>query len=158
MSTDLLDALNQIYRIEAGLSITSPIVTGIKKVWPFMERLVVNDTPCFLNAISPSEIRFDSALLRTSYVLHPRLLVYNADRDQAAAIANAFIEPVIDAFCNNIKLGLSKWTVLGIRFNEEQPRVFTPESDSAGRTFLGLDFFVDLMHNAAKTYQIGAAP
>lgn len=158
--SDIQDALSQIYRIEGALVVTSPVAKSIKRVWPYYppQSQVITDTPCFLNAYSPTRVDFDSALMRVNYSVHAQLLIADADTDQAAKIAASFQQPIITAFAANIKLGLSDWTVLTLRFNGEQPKLFSESSDVSGWALIGLDFFIDLQHNFAASYAVGAAP
>jgi len=162
VTAEISDAMEQIYRIEAALVSSAPYSAAVKRVYPFFpsqtQVIKAVDCPCFLNTYSPTNVDFRSSLLMTGYTIHPRLFVYDGNRDKAAAIAASFVEPIIDSFAANIKFGLQRWTLLGLRFNEEQPREWASESEAAGLTFIGLDFFLDVMHTGPKTYQVGAAP
>lgn len=169
MSTTIQDALLRIYRLEGDptdaddlpLSITSPIATSIKKVWPFFPpaRQVITDTPCFVNTWAVRDVEFMSALRRTAYSVHARLVVYDADSDRAAAIASAFQEPILERFSANVKLsGLSNWMLNTLRFESEQPVVFEDLSAAAGRAVLGLDFFIDITHSEAANHAGGTRP
>lgn len=167
--SDIQDALLRIYRLEGDpsdadpleLSVTSPVARSIKKVWPYFPPAdkVITDTPCFVNTYSVRDVLYESALRRVRYAVHARLVVYDANTDQAAKIAASFQQPIIDRFGSNITLsGLSGWFVNTLRFENEQPVVFDDLTTADGKTFLGLDFFIDITNSKAGTNAAGAAP
>ncbi len=167
--SDIQDALLRIYRLEGdptdadalALSVTSPIATSVKKVWPYFPpaSAVITNTPCFINTYSVREVRYESALRRVRYGVHARLVVYDANSDQAAKIAASFQQPIIDRFGDNITLsGLSGWFVNELRFENEQPVVFDDLSAAAGKTLIGLDFFIDITNSRAGTNASGTPP
>lgn len=167
--SDIQDALLRIYRIEGDptdtdplpLSVASPVVTNIKKVWPYMPPAskVVIDTPCFVNTWSVRGVEFGSAVRRDSYSVHARLVCYDADSDKAAAIAASFQQPLLDRFGSHVKLsGLSDWMLNTLRFETEQPVVFEDLSAAVGKTVLGLDFFIDITHSYAAANAGGTPP
>ncbi len=167
--SDIQDALLRIYRLEGDptdadallLQVTSPVATQIKKVWPYVPPAdkVVTATPCFVNTWSVTSVEYGSAVRRERYAVHARLVCYDANTDRAAAIAASFQLPLLDRFGSNLKLsGLSEWMVNTLRFENEQPVVFEDLSTAAGKTLLGLDFFIDITRSAAATNAAGAAP
>lgn len=169
MTKTLQDALLRIYRIEGDptdddplpLSITSPIAVAVKKVWPFYPPAsqVVSSTPCFVNTTSPGVIEYQPGARSVSWSIHARLVCYDANSDQASKIASAFVDPIIERFGSQIKLsGLEEWYLNTIRFNGEQPVVFQDLSEAAGKTLIGLDFFIDLTHKFAATNAAGPPP
>jgi hypothetical protein len=167
--SDIQDALRRIYRLEGDptdtdpllLSVTLPYPMQVKKVWPYRPpaRAVITDTPCFVNTWAVRGVEYGSALRRTQYAVHARLVCYDIDADKAAAIAASFQEPLLDRFASNVKLsGLSHWMLNTLRFENEQPVVFDDLSEAAGRTVLGLDFFIDITHNSASNNAGGTPP
>jgi hypothetical protein len=167
--SDIQDALLRIYRLEGDptdadpllLSVTLPYPMQIKKVWPYVppKDAVVNEFPCFINTWSVRGVEYGSALRRTQYAVHARLVCFDVDADKAAAIAASFQEPLLDRFASNLKLsGLRDWMVNTLRFEGEQPVVFQDLSEAAGRTVLGLDFFIDITHSSASSNAGGAPP
>lgn len=168
-TTSIEDALLRIYRIEGDptdaddlpLSVTSPVATSIKKVWPYFPPAsqVVTTTPCFVNTWTPTNVEFNSAGQRISYAVHSRLIVYDANSDQASKIAASFMQPLIDRFSGQIKLsGLREWMLNTLRFNGEQPVIFEDLSAAAGKTLIGLDFFIDITHSYSDQHAAGARP
>lgn len=167
--SDIQDALLRIYRLEGdpsdsdplALSVSSPVARTVKKVWPYFPPAdqVVTDTPCFVNTYAVTGVNFESAVRRVRYAVHARLVIYDANSDQAAKIAASFQEPIIDRFGSNILLsGLSGWMVNTLRFESEQPVFFEDLSAASGKALLGLDFFIDLTNSKAATNAAGAAP
>jgi hypothetical protein len=167
--SDIQDALKRIYRLEGDptdtdplpLSVTSPVAMSVKKVWPYFPPAsqVITSTPCFVNTYSPRTVEYGSALSRLAYAVHARLVVYDANSDQAAKIASSFLEPIIERFEAHVKLsGLSEWMLNTLRFDNEQPVVFDDLSTAAGKTLIGLDFFIDITHNRRSVAAGGAPP
>lgn len=167
--TSLHDALLRIYRLQGDpsdtdplpLSVTSPVRTSIKRVWPYVPpgSKVITDVPCFCNTWSPGVIELNVSNTRARYAVHSRLICYDADVDKAAKIAESFIQPIIARFEDHIKLsGLREWFVNTIRFEDEQPVIFEDLSASAGKTLLGLDFFIDITHTYGVERQGGTPP
>jgi len=168
-ATTIADALRRICRLEGdptdtdalALSITSPIATSVKKVWPYYPPAsqVVTSTPCFVNTVSPVQVLFEAGVRRVDYSVRARLVCYDANSDQTAKIAEAFWQPIIDRFGAHIKLsGLHEWHLRSLRFNGEQPVLFQDLSEAAGKTLLGLDFFIDITHTYSQVNEAGAAP
>lgn len=157
-ATTIRDAMDSIYHLEGTLAVTSPRAARVQKVWSYSPPAdkVVTSTPCITNAHSPQAVSYLSVLSRVTYTVNINLLVKDTDSDRAADLASAFIQPVIDTFGANIKLGISEWTVLGLRFNGFQPLYFADYSAAAGVAVLGLDFFLDLAHNAGIVIAPGA--
>lgn len=167
--SDIQDALKRIYRLEGdptdedplALAGTSPYTVHVKRVWPYRPpaSAVITDTPCFVNTWTVRGVEYGSALRRTQYAVHARLVCYDVDGDKAAAIAASFQEPLLDRFGANLKLsGMRDWMLNGLRFEGEQPVVFDDLSEAAGRSVLGLDFFIDITHNSASNNAGGTPP
>ncbi len=167
--SDIQDALRRIYRLEGDpddedallLTVASPVATQVKKVWPYFPpaSAVVTSTPCFVNTYAVRSVEYGSAIRIVRYAVHARLVVYDANTDQSAKIAASFQEPVLDRFGANIKLsGLSDWMVNSLRFENEQPVVFEDLSQAAGKTLIGLDFFIDITHTSASANAGGTPP
>lgn len=160
MVQDIQTALAQIYRIEAALAVTSPEEIGILKVWPYEPTgdAVITATPAFVNDYTIETVSYQSAIKRLIYSVNARLCIYRANPDSAAVLASAFTQPIIDAFSQNIKLGMKDWMVRELRFNGKQPVVHEVLSAAAGKTLIGLDFNIDLEYNHASTNAVGAVP
>lgn len=157
---DIREALSQLYAVEGALAITDPITTNIKKVWHYRppSNKTITDTPCITNLWTAPTLEFRSGVLTGEFEINLQLLVWDADSDQAADIAAAFYKPVIEALSANIKLGLSGWTVRRLRGGENTLRVFGDESDVAGKTFIGLDLFIDLYSTLGAVNAAGSPP
>lgn len=167
--SDIQDALRRIYRLEGdptdedplALSVASPYVASIKKVWPYFPpaSAVVTDTPCFINTWSVRNVEFGSAVRVEQYAVHARLVCYDIDADKAAAIAASFQLPLLNRFASHLTLsGLSQFMLNTLRFESEQPTVFDDLSQAAGKTLLGLDFFIDITRRAPSSNEGGAPP
>lgn len=162
---DIREALSQIYAIQAGLAITEPVARSVEKVWHYRPpgRAVITDTPCFLNVWSAPEVEFRSSLMMASFEVNMQLVVYDADTDQAADIASAFYPEIVDAFSENVKLGLSGWLVRrlrgdGARGSGSTLTVFEEYSESGGKTYVGLDLTLEVVKVKGATHAAGAAP
>jgi hypothetical protein len=164
--SDIRAALAQLYRREAEIEIEDVDIRGqdytvsIAKVWPLVppSRQVVTDTPCFLNLVPDSRTQFFPALTRSNFTVNMRLVCHDADTDIAGEIALAFYPEIVDKLRSNLKLGLSGWFINELRTEGEFLRIFDDISDSAGRTLVGLDLYVDLTWNGAGTNAGGTAP
>lgn len=156
-ATTIADALAQIYRIEGALEVTAPFPAKVRKVWDFYPppEQVVTSNPAFINTYGVREVRYESALQRVFYSVHARLAI---EDKQAPAIASSFIQPIIAAFASNIKLGMSEWQVQTVRFNGEQPTQFADLSAAAGKSLIGLDFYIDLIHSTTPEFAVGDPP
>jgi hypothetical protein len=140
---NILDVLERVRTIQAGLEITSPIATKIKRAYltsPPSSKLV-GDTPCFVNEWTMREVSFKSGLVLGDLEVHMQLLVYDADTDRAAAIATAFYPQIVTAFATNMKLGegVPYWVK---RLRSEDRTLSAMEIGSKG--FVGLDLFLDV--------------
>lgn len=143
---EILEVLEQIYAVQGDISITSPIATSIKKVWPYRPPAskVITDTPCFTNNWTSGQITYvPGGWVRGPIDINMQLLVYDADSDRAAAIASAFYPKVIEAFGAHLKFGLGDWAVMGLEGNTPTLTAFA-EEDGGGRTFIGLDLVLHL--------------
>lgn len=167
--SDIQDALLRIYRLEGdptdadplALSVSSPVATSVKKVWPYFPPAdkVVTDTPCFVNTYAVRDVLYEPALRRVRYAVHARLVVYNSNSADAAKVAASFQQPIIDRFGSNITLsGLSGWFINTLRFESEQPVFFEDLSAACGKELFGLDFFIDITNSKAATNASGTPP
>lgn len=167
--SDIQDALRRIYRLEGDpddedplvLSVSSPYEASILKVWPYVPPAsqVITDTPCFVNSWSLREVDFGSAVRLERYAVHARLVCYDDDAPVAAAIAASFQLPLLNRFASNLTLsGLPQFMLNTLRFESEQPVVFQDLSEAAGKTLLGLDFFIDITRRAPSTNEGGTPP
>ena len=90
-------ALDRLVAIQGGLSITDPTATSISTAYKYVPRqdTTLPGTPCWMNdwTLIREERHIDMRI--QFYTVHMQLFVRDADQDQAADIASAFMEKTV---------------------------------------------------------------
>jgi len=164
--SDIRAALAQLYRREAEIAITDVDIRGqnytraIEKVWPLMppSRVVVTDTPCFVHLLPDSQANIGSAMVSSDFVVNVQLVVEDADADIACEIALAFYPQIVEKLKLERKLGLSGWMLRALRTEGDFLRLFEEYSQTAGRTLVGLDLYLDMNFTGSSNNAGGTPP
>lgn len=157
--SEIEDALSQLYAIEAALEITAPINVGVKKVWDFVPPMsqVISSTPAFCHSWELPSLEIGSAIKREQFNVNIKLCVYDASTERASHIATAFWPKIRDALSQNVKLGLTGWTIGAVSgrltpFTEGDPTLNTV------KTLMGLDLNLTLYHHLSSANAPGSPP
>jgi hypothetical protein len=151
---NIRDAILAVAGYQAAIAISSPAVIQVAKVWPYFppQSVAIADSPAFINEwIFDKEVRTTNGLRQQFYTDHMQLFVYDADSNQAADIATAFMEAIVDTFDAHETLGGAAFrTHLRGSGGGNRPTLFPVTW--AGYTFIGLDLFLDVELTEGKTY------
>lgn len=128
-----------------AITITSPVSTGINRVYKFTppSRVALADLPCVLLTYEQQPIQFKPALLMKPYSIHIQVFVRDAmvEADVGADIASEILEKIIQSLSGDQTLG---GTVSVIRAF----RGAAPESmgvlEWAGKPYVGLDLYLEV--------------
>ena len=142
-------ALDRLVAIQGGLSITDPTATSISTAYKYVPRqdTTLPGTPCWMNdwTLIREERHIDMRI--QFYTVHMQLFVRDADQDQAADIASAFMEKTVEALDADVTLA-GAVTRQSLRGGE--PTLVSLER--AGLSYIGLDLFLDLEMKEAKSF------
>ena len=142
-------ALDRLVVIQAGLSITDPTEVSIGTAYKYVPRqdTTLPDTPSWMNdwTLIREERHIDMRI--QFYTVHMQLFVRDADQDQAADIASAFMEKTVEALDADVTLA-GAVTRQSLRGGE--PTLVSLER--AGLSYIGLDLFLDLEMKEAKSF------
>ncbi len=142
-------ALDRLVVIQAGLSITDPTEVSIGTAYKYVPRqdTTLPDTPSWMNdwTLIREERHIDMRI--QFYTVHMQLFVRDADQDQAADIASAFMEKAVEALDADVTLA-GAVTRQSLRGGE--PTLVSLER--AGLSYIGLDLFLDLEMKEAKSF------
>lgn len=139
------DVHTALQTLLGAITITSPVSTGIARVYKFTPpaRVAVADVPCVLLTYEQQPVMFRPALLQKPYSIHMQVFVKDAtvDADVGADIASEFLEKIIVALSGDQTIG---GTVSVIRqFRGASPETLTI-LEWAGKPFVGLDLYLDV--------------
>ena len=142
-------ALDRLGVIQSGLSIKDPASVSISAAYKYVPRqdAALPNTPCWINdwALISEERHIDMRI--QFYTVHMQLFVKDADQDQAADIASAFMEKTVEALDADVSLA-GAVTRQSLRGGE--PTLVRLER--AGQSYVGLDLFLDLEMNEAGSF------
>ena len=142
-------ALDRLVAIQGGLSITDPTATSISTAYKYVPRqdTTLPGTPCWMNdwTLIREERHIDMRI--QFYTVHMQLFVRDADQDQAADIASAFMEKTVEALDADVTLA-GAVTRQSLRGGE--PTLVSLER--GGLSYIGLDLFLDLEMKEAKAF------
>ena len=142
-------ALDRLVVIQGGLSITDPIAASISAAYKYVPRqdTALPSTPCWMNdwTLIREERHIDMRI--QLYTVHMQLFVRDADQDQAADIASAFMEKTVEALDADVTLA-GAVTRQSLRGGE--PTLVSLER--AGLSYIGLDLFLDMEMKEAKGF------
>ena len=142
-------ALDRLVVIQAGLSITDPIEASVGAAYKYVPRqdTTLPATPSWMNdwTLIREERHIDMRI--QFYTVHMQLFVRDADQDQAADIASAFMEKAVEALDADVTLA-GAVTRQSLRGGE--PTLVSLER--AGLSYIGLDLFLDLEMKEAKSF------
>lgn len=141
-----LEARAQIAAVLGGVSITSPIEQTIARVYESPPG-TFQDLPCFVIHPPAVEVsRSAGGLRRKTYTVRLRLLVTDADKDQASAIVDAYREAALDAFDSALALKGTADAVQGPRADEATSFEYT-----SGR-YPGVDLFLTVQFTETRSF------
>lgn len=141
---DIVTALTALTNLQAGLSITSPIKSSIKAALPFApsRASALPDMPCWINEFDLSLVEYTMGVTDQPiqhYAVHSQLFVQEANLQQGAKIAAAYLVALMAAWNKNPFMGGSVSMSL--------PRGGNPTLamlEWAGLAYPGLNLFFDL--------------
>ena len=142
MAGTIRAALDRIKTVEEGLSITLPVEQDIKRVYKyFPHQGVMPEVPCFMHTYSlPRVEHFPSGIRRQVYTVRTQFLSGDADQDQAADIASAFLAEWLDAFSNDLTLNGNCTGPLVVRGADPT----LADLEYAGKHWVGLDLLMEV--------------
>jgi len=143
-----LDARTRIAALLATVSITEPIEQTIERVHA-TPPANVEDLPCFIIYPPALKVERGSALRIKTYTVRLRLLVGDADMDQAADLVDAYREAVIDVFDTDTRLSNSQTRITGPSA-EEAGSVQYPAG--TGAWFTVVDCFLTVIIEEPKDF------
>lgn len=141
---DIVTALTALTNLQAGLSITSPVRSTVKTALAFAppRASALPDTPCWINDFDLTQVE---TTLGTSdppiqhYTIHSQLFVKEANLQQGAKIAAAYMVALMAAWNKN--------PFLGGAVSLSVPRGGNPTLamlEWAGQAYPGLNLFFDI--------------
>ena len=143
MSFTIAAALARIKTVEEGLSITSPVTQSIKHVYTYIpHQSAMPEVPCFMHNYALTSVQhFPGGSRKQIYTVTSQFLSGDADLDQAAAIASAFLAEWLDAFSNDLTLNGNCTGPIVVRGAD--PTLV--KLDYAGQSWVGLDLLIELI-------------
>lgn len=108
---DITTAVAALAALEAGLTITSPVATGVKRVFTFPpnRQQALTEAPCWVNTWSLVRVEWTqsgtTANRQEFYTVTSQLFVQDADLNRGAAIASAFLPAFLSAIGADFTLG-----------------------------------------------------
>lgn len=139
---NIVTALDAIVTLQEGLTITSPVSLGIKRVYKYPPDASkgLTDTPAWLNSWSLTRTDQQySTVLHHYYTVRMQLAVLDASENRAAAIASAFFVALVSAWTADTTLDS---TVHRALLRGGDPTLVAMEW--AGKRHIGLDLYLDL--------------
>ncbi|MCY4107885.1 MAG: hypothetical protein OXG11_02535 [Chloroflexi bacterium] len=142
-------ALGRLVAIQGGLSITDPIAVSVGAAYKYVPRqsTTLPATPSWMNdwTLIREERHIDMRI--QFYTVHMQLFVRDADQDQAADVASAFMEKTVEALDADVTLN---GTVTRQSLRGGEPTLVSLER--GGLSYIGLDLFLDLEMKEAKSF------
>ena len=142
-------ALGRLVAIQGGLSITDPIAVSVGTAYKYVPRqsTTLPATPSWMNdwTLIREERHIDMRI--QFYTVHMQLFVRDADQDQAADVASAFMEKTVEALDADVTLN---GTVTRQSLRGGEPTLVSLER--GGLSYIGLDLFLDLEMKEAKSF------
>lgn len=144
-------AVAKLIVLQAGLAITSPVTSSVKKAWPYVppQNALLPELPAFTNSWDlVREDRFIDMRVQL-YTVQMQLFAADAaiEQDRGADIASAFMEQLVDALDADITLDGSV-TSHNLRGGSPTLAILR----RGDRPYIGLDLFLDLEMKEAKTF------
>lgn len=152
MST-ILTAHRALVTLWEGVEITDPVVSSIKRVYPFAPpaRVALGDTPCIVLTYEQRGLGIGpGAHLHKNYTTHAHVFIgrAEADTDVKCEMAAAFNDALIQALVGGIRLHDGAITVTDLRGAPDTLAVL----EWSGQGYVGLDLFLDFQIDEAVTY------
>lgn len=145
MAQTIRAALARIKTLEEGLSLTvaggDPVDKEIKRVYMYFPRQsAMPEAPCFMHSYALQNVEHPPQMRKQLYVVRAQFWCGDADQDQAADIASAFLAKWLDALSADLTLN---GTVSGpIRVRGGDPTLAVLQY--ANLASVGLDLFIDV--------------
>ena len=149
-------ALDRLVVIQAGLSITDPTEVSIGTAYKYVPRqdTTLPDTPSWMNdwTLIREERHIDMRI--QFYTVHMQLFVRDADQDQAADIASAFMEKAVEALDADVTLAgaVTRQSLRGGEPTLVSLKLSSGPANAAFLSYIGLDLFLDLEMKEAKSF------
>ena len=143
-------ALTNLVLLQKSLRISEPRPLQMKNAYPYPPSSnVALDMPSVMNTWTLVGIarHTTGGVLRHSYIVHSQVFCYDADQDQAADVATAFLQAYIDALYTDTTL---HGTVKQVDLRGGNPTLVSLEW--AGKSYRGLQLDLDLFFDEAVTY------
>ncbi len=136
-----------------GITITEPVATSINRAYKYSpaSNRGITDLPCALLGFQLEEVDFQPGLLTKHWAIGIQVLVgrADADLDMKADIASEFLEKIIQALSDHLKLG---GTVKAVQeFRGASPATVTL-LEFAGVGYVGLDLSLKFTISEAKEH------
>ena len=131
MAFTIRSTLDSLVTLQAALSITSPISQTIKRAYKTVPKQdSMPETPCWINIPRLVRVSHVASARMQNWQIRSQLLVDDADVNQAADIALAYIQAFLDALSdaqtmNGLPLILGEITGGDLTGFERSGRVFT---------------------------------
>jgi hypothetical protein len=143
---DIRTVMNKVTTLQESLSITAPVSSSILRAYKYMPPMSSSlpDCPCWINAWSLQNQELAISLRVLFYTIRMQLVIDDADQDQAADIASAYMNAFIDEHYKDVQLDGS-CNVSYLRGGDPTLAVLS----WAGRDYIGLDLYLDVELKAA---------
>jgi hypothetical protein len=140
-----LAARTRIAVLLGTLELAEPILSSIVKVYPTPPG-TIGDLPCFVIYPPALKVERGSGLRIKTYTVRLRLLVSDADLEQAADLVDAYRETVVDVFDTDIRLSDIHTLLTGLTVEEAGQFTY------GGRDFTGMDCFLTVQIQEPKAF------
>ena len=150
MTLNIRAALDNLVTLQGGLEITSPSKHKIARAWkyPPPPDTVLPETPCWTNEVTfVGEDRGIGGFRIQKFTVQMQLFIKEQQVEQAADIAAAFLEKMIQALDGDVTLGQ---TVGLHKLRGGSPTIATLARSNAA--YIGLDLYLDLELYDAVNY------
>jgi hypothetical protein len=143
---DIRTVMTKVVALQESLSITAPISSSVLRAYKYMPPMssALPDCPCWINAWTLQNQELAISLRVLFYTIRMQLVIDDADQDQAADIASAYMNAFIDAHYQDVQLDGS-CNLSSLRGGDPTLAVLS----WAGRDYIGLDLFLDVELKAA---------
>jgi hypothetical protein len=141
-----LSARARIAVLLGKVELAEPVKSAIAKVYPTPPG-TIGDLPCFI--IYPPALKVErgqSGLRIKTYTVRLRLLVSDADLDQAADLVDAYREAVVDMFDTDVRLSDSHTRIQGPTVEEAGQFTY------GGRDYTGMDCLLTVIIEEPRNF------